>query len=50
MLVDPLLPAVEVWLAIWNNLPLSVRLLANLTLGLFSIVVVFKTFYNMRGG
>lgn len=48
-LVDPLQPAIEVWLVIWNNLPLAVQNLVNLTLGLFVVIVTFKTFYNLRG-
>ena len=48
-LVDPIQPAIEVWLVLWNNLPLAVRNLANLTLGLFVVVVMFKTFYHLRG-
>lgn len=48
-LVDPLQPAIETWIVIWENLPLAVRNLANLTLGLFVLVVCFKLFYHLRG-
>lgn len=48
-LVDPIQPAIEVWLVLWENLPLAVRNLTNLTLGLFVVVVMFKTFYHLRG-
>lgn len=48
-LVDPIQPAIEVWLVLWDNLPLAVRNLANLTLGLFVVVVMFKTFFHLRG-
>lgn len=48
-LVDPLQPAIEVWLAIWNTLPLAIRNLANLTLGIFVVLVIFKIFSHIRG-
>lgn len=49
MLIDPLFPAIETWLAIWSCLPLTIRYLASMTLGLFSILVVFNTFFHLRG-
>lgn len=48
-MVEPLISAIEVWLAIWNNLPFSVQALANLTLGLFIFVVFYKLFIHIRG-
>lgn len=48
-LVDPIQPAVEVWIVIWENLPLAIRSFTNLTLGIFLVVSCFKLFYHLRG-
>lgn len=48
-MVDPLINAVEVWLAIYNTLPPPIFLLINFSLGLFVFVTVFTIFKNIRG-
>ena len=48
-MIEPLISAIEVWLAIWNCLPSSIQALANLTLGLFIFTVFFNIFYRLRG-
>lgn len=48
-MVDPLINAVEVWLAIYNTLPPPIFLLINFSLGLFVLVVMFNIFRHIRG-
>ena len=47
--VNPFLPAVEVWLAIWNNLPPAVLYLASFSLGLLIFLTVFHIIMHIRG-
>lgn len=48
-MLDPIMSAVEVWLAIYNNLPRPIVGLMNLSLLLLFIYVVFKAVYTIRG-
>lgn len=48
-MVNPLIPAIEVWLAFWNNLPDAVRSLAYFALGLFVVLSCFRLLLNIRG-
>ena len=48
-MIEPLISAIEVWLAIWDSLPDSIVALANLCFGLFLIAFYFRLFVDLRG-
>lgn len=48
-MIEPLLPAIEVWLAWYSNMPIAITNLINLTLGLFVFVVMWNIIYHIRG-
>lgn len=47
-MVNPLSDALEVWLAIFNNLPNPILALISLSLGLFIFLVLFRIVYHIR--
>lgn len=47
-MTNPLVPAIEVWLAIYGNLPEPIKLMFTVSLTLFLIFVVFNVIYKIR--
>lgn len=47
-MTNPLIPAIEVWLAIYENLPEPVKLLFTISLTLFGVLVFFNIIFKIR--
>lgn len=47
-MTNPLLPAVEVWLSIFTNLPEPIKLVFSVSLTLLSLLIFFHIIYKIR--